>query len=228
MATSGTTSFSADLGSLSLYAYQLIGVRPTAVLQEHMESARMAANMVQSRWSAEGVNLWRVDLVTVPLVQGQATYSIDPNTIVMLDTYIATVSGGVETDRIILPVSRTEYASYPQKNQQGFPTVYWMDRLLNPTVTLWPVPDGSQTFLKYYRLVQIEDNVLSGNTSIDIPYYFLEAFSYAMAVRLAQIWAPDKVMMLKPFADESYAIAVAQNVETSAFYVSPTISSYFR
>ena len=103
-----------------------------------------------------------------------------------------------------------------------------MDRLLNPTVTLWPVPDGSQTFLKYYRLVQIEDNVLSGNTSIDIPYYFLEAFSYAMAVRLAQIWAPDKVMMLKPFADESYAIAVAQNVETSAFYVSPTISSYFR
>ena len=99
MATSGTTSFSADLGSLSLYAYQLIGVRPTAVLQEHMESARMAANMVQSRWSAEGVNLWRVDLVTVPLVQGQATYSIDPNTIVMLDTYIATVSGGVETDR---------------------------------------------------------------------------------------------------------------------------------
>lgn len=228
MATSGTTSFSADLGSISLYAYNLIGIRNTALLQEHMESARMAANMVQSRWSAEGVNLWRVDLVTVPLVAGQATYDVDPNTIVILDMYIETVSSGLATDRIILPVSRTEYASYANKNQAGFPTVAWFDRLLSPTITLWPVPTGAQTYLKYYRLVQLEDNVLSGNTSMDMPYYFLEAFAYAMAVRLAQIWAPDKVMLLKPFADESYQIAVNQNVETAQQYISPTISGYFR
>jgi hypothetical protein len=42
------------------------------------------------------------------------------------------------------------------------------------------------------------------------------------------IWAPDKVMMLKPMADEAYNIAAAQNIETAAFYISPTVSSYFR
>lgn len=228
MSTSGTYNFNPDLGSLTLYAYNLIGIRNTAVLQEHMESARMAANMVQSRWSAEGVNLWRVDLVTVSLISGVSTYDVDPNTIVMLDAYIGTVSAGVETDRIIMPVSRSEYASYPNKTQQGFPTVFWFDRLLSPTVTLWPVPDGSQTYLKYYRLVQIEDANLNGAQQIDIPYYFIEAFAYAMAVRLAQIWAPDKVPMLKPFADESYQIACNQNIETAQQYISPTISSYFR
>jgi len=216
------------LGSITLYAYQLIGVRPTAVLQEHMESARMAANMVLTRWSSEGVNLWQVDLVTVPLVQGQATYDVDPNTIVMLDTYIEVASGGALTDRIIMPVSRTEYASYPNKLQQGFPTTYWFDRLLSPTVTLWPVPDGSQTALKYYRLVQIQDATLNGAQQLDIPYYFIEPFAYALALRLAQIWAPEKAAMLKPFADESYQIAVNQNVETAQQYISPTISSYYR
>lgn len=228
MSTSGTYTFNPDLGSLSLYAYQLIGVRPTAVLQEHLEAARMAANMVLTRWSSEGVNLWQVDLVTVPLVQGQATYSVDPNTIVMLDTYIEVVNGGAVTDRIILPVSRTEYASYPNKIQQGFPTVFWFDRLLSPTVTLWPVPSGQQTFLKYYRLIQIQDATLNGAQQMDIPYYFIEPFAYALALRLAQIWAPDKVAIIKPFADESYQIAVNQNVETAQQYISPTVSGYYR
>lgn len=228
MSTSGTYTFNPDLGSITLYAYQLIGVRPTAVLTEHMESARMAANMVLTRWSSEGVNLWQVDLVTVPLVQGTATYAVDPNTIVMLDTYIEVTSGGALTDRIILPVSRTEYASYPNKQQQGFPTIYWFDRLLSPTVTLWPVPDGSQTSLKYYRLIQIQDATLNGNQQMDIPYYFIEPFAYALAFRLAQIWAPEKAAMLKQFADESYQIAVNQNVETAQQYISPTISSYYR
>ena len=145
MTTSGTYAFNPSLGELTLYAYNLIGVRNTAVLQEHMTAARMASNLLLANWANRGVNLWAVDLITVPLVQGQATYSVDSNTVVMLDAYIETVTDGVATDRIILPVSRTEYASYPNKQQQGFPTVFWFDRLISPEVTLWPVPDGTQT-----------------------------------------------------------------------------------
>ena len=146
MATSGTYTFNPGLGEVTLYAYQLIGIRPTALLQEHLETARISANMMLTRWSNMGVNLWKVDLVTVPLVQGTATYAVDPNTVVMLDAYIE--YGSPPIDRIILPVSRTEYASYPNKEQQGFPTTFWFDRLLSPNVTIWPVPDGSQTSLK--------------------------------------------------------------------------------
>ena len=135
MTTSGTYAFNPSLGEMTLYAYNLIGVRNAAVLQEHMEAARMATNMMLSRWSNQGVNLWAVDLVTVPLVQGQATYSVDANTVVMLDAYMVIDNGQSQPiDRIILPVSRTEYASYPNKKQQGFTTTFWFDRLLSPTV----------------------------------------------------------------------------------------------
>lgn len=224
MTTSGTYAFNPSLGEIVLYAYNLCGLRNTSLLQEHMEAARMASNMMLGRWSSQGVNLWAVDKVTVPLVQGTSTYSVDPSTIVMLDAYIS--NGGI--DRIILPVSRTEYASYPNKDQQGFPTTFWFDRLLSPTVTLWPVPDGTQTSLVYYRVKQVQDSNLTNGQTVEIPYYFLEAFAYGLAQRLAMIWAPDKTAMLKPMADESYAIAAAQNIETANVYISPQISSYWR
>jgi len=229
MTTSGTYTFNPALGEIVLYSYNLIGVRNTSVLQEHMQSARMAANMLLSRWANQGVNLWAVDLITTPLVKGVSTYPVDANTVVMLDTYIETVNGSSQPiDRLILPISRTEYASYPNKEQQGFPTTYWFDRLLSPTVTLWPVPDGTTTSLKYYRVRQLQDANLQNGQQVEIPYLWMEAFAYGLAQRLATIWAPDKMMMLKPMADEAYAIAAAQNVETAQQYISPIISGYFR
>jgi len=226
MSTSGTYTFNPSLGEITLYAYQLIGVRPTALLQEHLDAARTATNMMLTRWSNQGVNLWQVTLVTVPLVQGTETYNVDANTVVMLDAYIE--YGSPAIDRIILPVSRTEYASYPNKAQQGFPTTFWFDRLLSPTVTLWPVPDGSQTSLKYYKVMRIQDANMNGTQEVDIPPIWLEAFAYGLALRLAVIWSPDKVAGLKPMADEAYEIAAMQNVETAQQYISPQISGYFR
>ena len=230
MTTSGTYNFNPGLGELTLYAYNLIGVRNTAVLQEHMEAARMATNMMLARWANQGVNLWKVDLVTTPLVTGQATYAVDAKTVVILDAYVQNDDSGANIDRIILPISRTEYASYPNKEQQGYPTVFWFDRLLSPTVTLWPVPntDNGPQSLKYYRVTQIQDAGLQNGQTVDIPYLWLEAFAYGLALRLAQIWRPEFVMTMKPFADESYQIAADQNVETAQQYISPMISGYFR
>jgi hypothetical protein len=305
MATSGTYAFNPSLGELTLYAYNLVGVRNTALLQEHLEAARMATNLLLSRWSNQGVNLWAVDKVVVPFgvpvavtgcsgngsvatltynsvdtpvytagttvtISGMdpvayngsftvvssspgsvsvsssatgsfvsagvincdavSTYSVDPNTVVILDAYVTNPNSGSNTDRIIMPISRTEYASYPNKNQQGFPTVFWFDRLLSPTVTLWPVPNPPQgaNTLTYYRVKRIQDANLGGAQTLEIPYLWMEAFAYALAQRLAMIWAPDKVAMLKPMADEAYEIAAEQNVETANTYISPQISGYFR
>ena len=226
MSTSGTYTYNPSLGEMVLFSYQLIGVRPTAVLQEHMDAARTATNMMLASWANRGVNLWAVDLITTPLVQGTSTYTVDSNTVMILDAYIE--YGTPPIDRIILPISRTEYASYPNKIQQGFPTTFWFDRLISPTVTIWPVPDGSQTSLKYYRVRRIQDSNLQGAEQVEIPYLWLEAFVYGLAQRLALIWSPDKTAVMKPLADEAYNIAAAQNIEQANFYISPTISGYFR
>lgn len=224
MATSGTYNFNPSLGELTLYAYNLIGLRPTSLLQEHFDAARTATNLTLMKWSNQGVNLWSVDLQTVPIIAGQNTYTLPANTVVVLDAYIA--NSGI--DRVILPVSRTEYASYPNKGQQGFPTTFWFNRQLSPYIVLWPVPDSSSYSLNYFRLVQLQDANLNGTEQVDIPPIWLDALAYALALRLAQIWSPDKVAMMKTFADEAYSIAAAQNIETAQQYISPQISGYFR
>jgi len=230
MTTSGTYTFNPSLGELTLYSYNLCGLRNTSLLQEHMESARMATNLMLARWSNQGVNLWAVDLVTVPLIQGQQEYSVASDTVMILDAYMEIDNGsGPPIDRIILPISRTEYASYPNKDQEGFTTTYWFDRLIAPTVTLWPVPDGSSAqYLKYYRVRRLQDSALTSGQTVEIQYLWLEAFAMGLAQRLAMIWAPDKVQMLKPLADEAYMIAAEQNVEQAQQYISPMISGYFR
>ena len=230
MTTSGTYAFDPSLGEIVLYAYNLIGIRNTSLTQEHMESARIAANMMLANWSNNGVNLWTVEKITVPLVAGQATYPVDSNTVVMLDTYIRIDNGTSDPiDRIILPISRTEYASYPNKEQQGFPTVYWQDRLINGSVTLWPVPDGySAQYLVYYKTRQVQDSDFRNGQSVEIPYFWLEAFADGLAYRLSRVWAPAMAPGLKAISDESYNIAAEQNIETASQYISPQISGYFR
>lgn len=228
MNTSGTYNFAPGMGEAVLYAYGLCGIRATSLTQQHYETARMATNLMMSAWGSRGVNLWAVDLQSVTLVQGVATYAVPSNTIVMLDMYIGINSGNNEIDRIIMPISRTEYANYPNKASQGFPTVAWFNRLLAPTVTLWPVPNGQQTVFKYYRLRQNQDSNLANAQQVEMPIYFQDAFSLGLAWRLALSWAPDKAIALKPLADEAYNYAATQNTESSNFYVSPTLNGYFR
>ena len=240
MTTSGTYVYNPSLGDATVYAFNLCEIRPTALTQEHMASARMASNMVLARWSNQGVNLWAVDLQTVTLVAGQAAYPVPQETIVILDAYctIAPTGSASPTDRIILPISRTEYANYPNKLQQGFPTVFWFDRLISssrssgsagPQILLYPTPDGtSAQTLSYYRVRQLQDSNLTNGQTVEIPYLWMEAFATALAVRLAIIWKPEKAIALKSFADESYSIASLANIETAQQYLSPMIGHYFQ
>lgn len=188
----------------------------------------MAANLMLGRWSSQGVNLWAVDLQTIPLVQGTSTYSVPPNTIVILDAYLTLNQGAATVDRIITPISRSEYATYPNKNQQGVVSVYWMDRLLAPTVTFWQVPDGNAPSVSYYRVRQIQDAAFTSGQQIEVPPYAYEAAATGLAARLSIIWAPDRAEGLKALADESWQVFADQNVETSMVYLSPTVSGYWR
>lgn len=227
MSSSGLYAFDPSLGEATLYAFHLVGVRPTALLQEHMFTARMGANLLLSRWSAQGVNLWAVDLQTVSVVQGTSTYDVPTNTVAMLDAYIVQNSSGSAINRLILPISRSEYASYPNPEQEGAPTVYWFDRLLSPTVTLWPVPDGEQSAFSYYRVRQLQDANFTAGQTVEIPYYFSDAFALGLAARLALSWAPDKADRLAMLAKDAWEVAANQNVETSSIFISPIISNYF-
>lgn len=228
MTSSGTTNFSLSNASMAVAAYSRIGVRRTALIAEHMQDAYIETNLMLSKFSNLQVNLWTVDLVTVPLIQGQTTYNVDPSTIQILDAYISFAGGNVENDRLIFPISRTEYASYPNKTDQGVSSVFWYDRLINPTITLWLVPDATNTYtLNYYRAVQIQDANLASGETPNVPYRFLDAMVSELSHRLARIWKPELEAARKIDAKEAWDIAATQDVENVPLNIIPTLDGYF-
>lgn len=227
MATSGTYAFAPSLGEVVLGAFARIGVRRSDILQTHLADARIEANLLLAKISNLQPNLWTVDLQSVLLVQGTAVYTVPPETVMVLDAYIR--YGSPSVDRSIYPISRSEYATYPNKTTQGPPSVFWFDRLIAPTITLWATPDGNGPYtLFYYRVRQVQDAEYANGQNIEIPYLWLDAFTAGLAHRLSRIYAPSLEGQRKMDADDAWQTAATQNVENVNLMINPGLSSYFR
>jgi hypothetical protein len=390
--SSGTYNFAASNADLLIECYERCGIRSASLTPEHMYSARMSMNLVLSSWTSRGVNLWKVVLQSVPLVQGVATYSVPQNTVMMLDAYVrqysmnspvnltptltttlnsssvninypnhglsvgdwinmvtyvsvggliiygfyqvvsvpdvndftinaganatsgvtggavpsftttpnsptvtvtlnnhgfvagqtfvvqvSTAIGGITLfgsytivtvptantftftasyaastgatvsensgqlqiagqntgaqliDRILGVLSRTDYASQPNKQQQGFPTQYWYDRTLNQNFTLWQVPDSNGPYeVQYYSVTQMQDADATMGQTPDIPYRFLEAFCAEFSWHLSRKWAPALSEQLKADYQAAWAEAAAEDRERVTMYVTPDLGGYFQ
>lgn len=225
MTTSAAYSFAPSLGELLIEAYGRLKIYPASFTADHMIDARNASNYLQVQWANLGVNLWSVDLQTFTMVAGTSQYTIPASTVMILDLYINNGS----SDRIVTPFSRTDYASIANKTQTGFPTSFWFDRLIAPTITFWPVPDASATYtVSYYRYRQIQDAVVAGGLAPEVPYLFLDAFAAALAHRLSRKYAPDLTAIRAAEAKEAWDIAANQGVENVPLYVTPALQGYFR
>lgn len=232
MSLSGTYNFGSagsfpNTGELGLYAFGRCGIRQSALLQEHMWSLRMAANLVCATFSNKQVNLWQVELVSQPLTQGVATYNVNPEVVLILDAYRTQGTGEGTIDQILIPVSRTEYASYTNKQDQGVPSVFWFNRLLQPNLNLYLTPDGTWPMLNYYAVNQLMDANLTNGGSVDIPAVWTKAYVDELAAELALTWAPDRYQMLADVAAKSYLAAADTNIEDAPNYVSPMLGSYW-
>lgn len=90
MTTSGTYSAFLNNGDVVLEAFDRCEIRPVDITRERLFSAKRSINLELQTWSNRGLNLWKVSLITVPLVQGVATYTLNATTISVLDTYVRT------------------------------------------------------------------------------------------------------------------------------------------
>lgn len=229
MTSSGTYNYSLSVGEAVIAAYERVRIRAPSIRQEHMLTARREVNLLFSEWSNNGVNLWKVELISLTLVDGTASYDVPTRVVMILDGYLRLNDGeSDQTDRYIMPISRTDYASYAAKLTEGIPTVYWFNRLISPTVTFYPVINDSGYLFNYYAAVQIQDAALTSGQTPDVPYLWLDAMVAGLSYRLARIYAPELEAQRKADAKEAWDIAAEQNVENVPVKISPAIGRYYR
>ncbi len=230
MTSSGTSTFNPTNGQITLSAFARIQIRLPSIRQEHLSNAYNEMNYLMVELGNLQPNLWKVTQNSINMVSGTALYTIPSNTVMILDAWITTQSGmPSQFDRFITPMSRSEYASFANKNTPGPPTQYWFDRLVAPTITMYPVPDNSGPFiLNYFSCLRMQDANLASGETMDIQYLWIDCCVAGLAYRLARIYAPQLEAQREKDYDKSWKLAAAQNTEGVNLSLSPTLRTYFR
>jgi len=95
-----------------------------------------------------------------------------------------------------------------------------------PAITVWPTPDGSQTYqFVYYRLRRVQDAGDGSNTA-DMNFRFLPAVTAGLAYYIA-MKVPEfqgRLDMLKAVYDEQYKLAAGEDHEKATLRLAPRIS----
>ena len=224
MATSGTATFTMDFTEIAEEAFERAGKELHSGYD--LKTARRSMNLLTIEWANRGINMWTIDPGSIDLIKGTATYDLPAATIDLIDQVIRTNAGSatLQSDLNLSRISVSTYSSVPNKLTQGRPIQVWIDRLRdNPTVTVWPVPDQSSTYvLRYWRLRRIED-AGSGVQTPDMNFRFFPALVSGLAYYIATK-IPDlmpRVEMLKAQYEEQYALAAAEDREKASINLVP-------
>ena len=132
-------------------------------------------------------------------------------------------------DRILTPIGRTDYAEFPDKFTQTIPTQYLFMRNIQPTVTLYQVPDGNGPYvLSVYLMRRIQNADVSMGEIPDIHFLALDAICAKMAARLAVKYAKKMLPILQPLAKEAWDNFIVENREKAEDYIVPNLAPYYR
>jgi hypothetical protein len=235
MTTSGSSSFNLDLTELIEDAFERCGAELRSGYD--FRTARRSLNLLTIEWANRGINMWTIEQGQITLVQGTNTYDLPIDTIDLLEHQIRTNAGNTatQTDINISRISVSTYATIPNKLSQGRPIQVWIQRMSGaqypsttnpngvnsagidaPKITVWPTPDGSQTYtFVYWRLRRIQDDGTGVNTQ-DIPFRFLNCMvaglAYYLSMKLPNVPA-ERIAALKADYEQQFQLAAEEDRE---------------
>lgn len=223
MATSGTATFNLDLTEIVEEAFERCGSEMRTGYD--LKTARRSLNLLFADWANRGVNMWTIEQGSILLVAGTATYLLPADTVDLMEHVIRTNAGNSsnQADLTITRISAPTYSTIPNKLNQAQPIQILINRLVAPSVTLWPVPDNVQTYtLVYWRLRRIQD-AGGGVNTMDMPFRFIPAMiaglSYYLGMKIPG--AMDRLVVLKQQYDEAWDLASTEDREKAAVRLVP-------
>lgn len=231
--SSGTYNFSLTDGGVLIEAFDRIQIEPQLISRHRANSARVSLNLELQEWSNAGFNFWELASGTVNLVPGQAVYTLPTNLVMLTDLWYSTVNGGgagVNADRIMVPITRSDYAMLTNKLQQGIPTQYWFQMLLVPQITIWEVPSiGAPGYvLNWYGLNRIQDANLGGGEVPNIPNRAMDTLCAGLTKRLAEKFAPAQYDQKTKIFGESWTLFTRRDQEPGPITYRPNLGNLGR
>jgi len=210
-----------DLSELFEEAFERAGLEMQSGYD--LKTIRRSLNLLTLEWQNRGLNLFTIEAGTLPLVVGQATYTLPTDTVDLLEHQLRSGTGGSQIDTALERISVSTYAQQTQKHLQGRPTQIFVQRLpTEVTVTLWPVPAEAFT-LSFYRLKGISGLESGVGGSAAIPPRFVPALVAGLAFHIAtkRPEAAQRAIALKAEYEESFRLAADADQERASLFITP-------
>lgn len=133
-------------------------------------------------------------------------------------------------DRTLSGLSYTEWMQIATKMNSGFPSSYFFNAQIQPTITVWPVPSVSSQNNQYTNLLFTAycyaQDVKALFQEFDIPQRFYDALVAGISARLAMKFAPDRFQICKAEAAETFTLATKTDYEDVTLRFQPDFSYY--
>jgi hypothetical protein len=193
-----------------------------------LRTARRALEFLAIEWANRGLNLWTIDgPVTVPMLPGIDTYNLPQDTVDLVEHVLRQTNSGGSTQDI--PLERwtfAEYATIPNKQAQGRPSVINIRRSIAPYFVVWQVPSLTPVYsVVYWRLRRLLPLGTGGTGQCDIPWRFLPAMTAGLAFYLAlkskDPKALARVEMLKAEYVEQFGLASDEDRDRASVHFVP-------
>lgn len=224
MTTSGTATVNYDLGDIITEAYERAGIM--VLSGNDYRTARRSIDLLMQEWANRGLNLWTVEEGSQVLSEGDPTYDLPADTVDLIETVLRVGTGTSQQDTTLTRISVSTYATLPNKNVTGRPVEIYVNRQITPTFTVWPVPDGAQTYtLVYWRLRRIQDAGSPAANTMDMPFRFMPALMAGLAyyVAMKKPQSIDRVPGLKAVYEEQWQLAADEDRSRASFRFVPWI-----
>ena len=192
MAVSGAVAFTLDVTQICDEAWERCGVDKQMLTGDHQVSARRSLNLLFARWSNLSSLPWQMVKTSLTLTAGDADITLPTGTIDVINAVLRR-SG---TDIDMIPISRTDYDSIPNKATTGRPDRYFIDKQATPVMYLWQSPENSTDTLEYWRLTQADDVTLAVE-NVDTPTRWLDAVCAELSYRLYMKRPDDQINPLR-------------------------------
>lgn len=203
-----------DYGNNNNYSVQMVGIQSNATLTYTLVTEYSIDNInwitsitIPSQVYQAGINVWFV----VPVPFNARYYRVRETGGATLNVQELYFNNNIY-DTVISPISRSEYVAYPNKNQTGRPSLYYLNRQIDPVVTLWPVPIPPYSMMFYTRSRLIQDFGTMQET-VEIPQQFFLAFRDELKLEVARKYVPENVEQYTKEAQVSFDQAARENRE---------------
>jgi hypothetical protein len=217
MSVSGTTSFTVTRDQIIEAALQDLsvleeGAQPSSTA---LQKAAFTLNLIIKNWQIDGIKLWTIDNLVIPLVNGQTVYNIGPDSgndvvtnkpLKVIQGFLRNMSVSPYVDIPMQALSRQEYNMLGSKFSTGTTNSYFY----NPKATygelsVFLTPDTNTS--TNYELIVVSQRPLMDMTkptdNFDFPSEWFLALKWALQSELANSYD-------KPLADRQYIDAKAK------------------